>query len=221
MVIRFFYQKLPFLETIGYGKYDLILLVPIIFFPLALRFQYENYGIEKTGEYLIEVEKQIKMIVRNPSWEGWQNHWENLGTEKDWSILIYDIFSKWLLFILIPVGIAIFYSFVVIFRGIKSGVSPILNELISDTALITCFHKILLIVYIFSFIFTLIHFMIRKYLEYMSKKKNENKKNKDKKIKKFRQKLVVFFQKGRTGLKDVIVSVIITAIIIKLVFIIV
>ncbi len=92
---------------------DLILFMPLIILSLGLRFQYENYGIFEIGKYLQKLEEQIKEKMSYEEWTGWQNHWDS--NQDKIKILVYDVGSKWLLFIAIPMIVSVLYSWVELF----------------------------------------------------------------------------------------------------------
>lgn len=100
---------------------DLILLIPFITSILGLRSQYSNYVIGILGSYLEELEEKIKnaLPADKRDWIGWQNNWKSKKDES--KILAFDVLSKWLLFITLPMGISIYFSYLVISNFIKSG----------------------------------------------------------------------------------------------------
>lgn len=93
---------------------DLILLIPAIILPLGLRFQSESYGIEIIGEYLETLEAKMKEVISCNRWEGYQTYWNKNHSEL--KMLTYDVGSKWLLFIAVPMSVSILYSYVVLFN---------------------------------------------------------------------------------------------------------
>ena len=93
---------------------DMVLILPLLILPFGLRFQYLNEGIEIISNYLSELEWSIK--IKNESqnnkykyWSGYQNFWNK--EHRRWKILVYDMGSKWLLFIFVPMIIAVVYCF--------------------------------------------------------------------------------------------------------------
>lgn len=146
---------------------DLILLIPLIILPLGLRFQFEDYAVDEYGKYLLKLEEKIqkKDTLLADGWEGWQHHW--LKNKNEWLVLLYSVGSKWLLFILIPMGVSILYSSVVLFKNIDiSNIPSNMHYL----------HWISMIIYISFILATCIYFIIYKkiykeiYLDYKKKK---------------------------------------------------
>jgi len=92
--------------------YDLFLFIPLISIPLFLRFEFSVKGVIIYGKYLEILENQIKKINNKKDWKCWtgyQNYYE-----KEHSYLIdkiYDFSARWLMFIFMPMVIAIWYSF--------------------------------------------------------------------------------------------------------------
>ena len=89
------------------------MLIPLTIFPLGLRFHYSTRGVILLGRYLTELERQIKKKKNYVDWKGWtgyQNYYSSKGHSK---IIdgVYDASARWLMFIAIPMGIAIWYSF--------------------------------------------------------------------------------------------------------------
>ena len=144
------------------GFYDLILFIPLIIFPLALKYKFGTYGVMRMGKYLLKLENGIKNLINNNeknntvgkiNWIGWQHYWEWEGNkenkikyyEKEGNVILYDVSSKWLLFIIIPTGLAFLYSMIIInpsnFTIITSNITKkisILNNL---------FHSIIAFIY--------------------------------------------------------------------------
>jgi hypothetical protein len=95
--------------------YDLIFFIPLIVYPLFLKYRYGTYSVKKMGEYLLELEEKIKQSFSDPSKqdqikrEGWQNRWENIEN-KNTAIKKYDILPKCILFFGIPIFVAWLYS---------------------------------------------------------------------------------------------------------------
>jgi hypothetical protein len=101
---------------------NLILLIPIIFFPLGLRFQYTARGAVILSEYLKRLESQIEKKKEKSDWKGWVGFQNYYMSEKHSKLIdyIYDASARWLMFIVMPMGIAVWYSFtnnIVIFLG--------------------------------------------------------------------------------------------------------
>jgi len=134
-----------------FGVSDLVLLIPFIFLPLGLRVQHSNYGVKIIGEYLKDkLEPQIKIFMKEKKveWEGWQTFWEKRNLQK--VIDSYDTLAKALLFIVIPMGIAILYLLSIILKLIC----------INITVIPSIFHIPLIIVYVGIISFVLVYVKI-------------------------------------------------------------
>jgi len=109
----------------AYKVYDLLLFIPIIILPLALKFKYKwDGGVKKFSEYLSQIEEQIKKIIENQNkeWTGFQHFWHNKEWKNERNKIIkkYDLSSKCLIFVFIPVGVSFLYSLIIICTYIKS-----------------------------------------------------------------------------------------------------
>jgi len=106
------------------GFYDLILFIPFLILPLTLKYGYGTYSVEKIGKYLKEkIGEQIHEIISQEQlinecleWKGWQYYWKEEIDKKERKRYIknYDVMSKYLLFVLIPSGIAFLYSLIIV-----------------------------------------------------------------------------------------------------------
>lgn len=174
-----------------YHVYDLILLIPVLFFVLGLRFQYENYGVEKIGEYLIKLENQMRLVTRNSNWAGWQHYWkykldENTGNrcgyeflEKYKKIFFFDVLAKWALFIAIPMVIATFYSFTMISGGLRNLIFESTSG-VSVTRLNSGIYLVLGVIYLLLLVFISSLYLCKNWKK-MQLKKIGKVKNKEKK----------------------------------------
>ena len=100
------------------GVYDLLLIIPFIFLPLGFRFQHSNYGVKLLGEYLENIDGEIRRITGDNNWIGWQTYWNKRHHQG--ISFFWDALAKWLLFIAVPFGIALIYlyrAYLPIFSG--------------------------------------------------------------------------------------------------------
>jgi hypothetical protein len=146
--------------------YDLILFIPILISPLALKFKYGTYAVGRLGKYLFNIDNNIRAIIKsdeekyNIKWIGWQHYWEweditenkKVFFQKEGNVTIYDVSSKWLLFIIIPVFIAFLYSRIIMNPNNFPFITSITTEKISHFD--NLFHIIIAFIYMSIIVFS-------------------------------------------------------------------
>jgi len=152
---------------------ELILILPLLIISFGLRFQYLNEGIEIQSKYLSNLEEDIVekfKAVENgkhisTKWTGFQHFWDE--KHRRWKVLIYDIGSKWLLFVGVPMTIAIIYCFLRIIEILGGG----LSSLVSILSL--CFYITIVLGCLAVIIITFIFYVVGYYRENQKRIKEE------------------------------------------------
>ena len=121
------------------GFFDLILFIPILIYPLALKYRYGTFSVKMIGDYLEKrTEEQIKIIINDPrltnelKWKGWQHYWndpnEPICNEVKKNKTEYDLKPKYILFVFIPLILAALYSLLIVIIAIFNSVPFFINE---------------------------------------------------------------------------------------------
>jgi len=94
------------------GIYDLVYFIPVLIYPLYCRYRHSVYSNSVINAYLIKIEDQIKKLIQNKEWTGWNHFWkdENKKKGREGFIKRYTVLSRCLIFILIPGGISSLYA---------------------------------------------------------------------------------------------------------------
>jgi hypothetical protein len=128
---------------------DFILLIPFIIIIIGMRLKFYDYQVKIAGDYLDEKDKNSPEEYL----KGYSKYSKDHSSQL--MITLFDVLPKWLLFIFIPMTIAIIYSWVIVFK-----IKPMINSVNSIVPIYL--HQFFIVVFFITIIISWLYYILYK-----------------------------------------------------------